>query len=73
MLPKDILEALMYGGDFDEPTDEFMEGIEDLINANSNRVDPLPIDLTEVVYDSCLKASYEESQYYAGWGREHLD
>ena len=38
VLPKDILEALMYGQDFDDPSEEDTIEIKTLIDANKERV-----------------------------------
>jgi len=38
VLPKDILEALMYGSDFDDPKEEDIEDIKMLIKNNEGRV-----------------------------------
>jgi hypothetical protein len=38
VLPKDILEGLMYGSDFEEPSEEDIEGMKMIIKSNTKEI-----------------------------------
>lgn len=68
LLSKEILEALLYGEDFDEPKEEDIENIRQLVEANRGRVRRQPIQTLAIETETAAEGLWKEEEYEDQYG-----